>query len=88
MNKMSILAAASGALLAASLTLAGPALAHEGGTGRAHGVSEPAPAYSAARSADADGPRGFAPGGRIGVGIFTDHSPAVGMELPFAPVGP
>ena len=70
MKKISILGAISGALVAGSLTLAGPALAHPGNAG--DGSRTPAGQSStSAHSAD---------DGRIGVGIFT--APAAGADKP------
>lgn len=80
MKKASILSVISGALVAGSLVLAGPASAHTGHVG--DGPASPT-ATSAHTAAD----------GQIGVGIFT--SPAVGSraavgsggEQPFGPIG-
>lgn len=96
MKKTSILTALSAALVGASLTLAGPAAAHEGGTGRPgpgaseHSTSAPAPVANAAPAA-ADriglelpiapvGSDSSSTGGRVGAGIFTEPAPAAGTQ--------
>jgi hypothetical protein len=76
MKHTSIISAISGLLVAGSLVLAGPASAHRGDAGDGSGT----PAGGSSHSAT---------GERIGVGIFTNHDPAVGQhgELPWGPIG-
>lgn len=98
MKKFSILGAVSGALLAASLTLAGPAAAHRGDAGDGSGALGGGQSSTSAHAATE---------GQIGVGIFTNPAPAaatlkpgtvgaapayssraaVGAELPIYPIG-
>lgn len=70
MSKIAILTAISGALVAGSLALAGPASAHRGDAGDASAAPAGAPATSSHTSTD----------GQIGVGIFTGPAEAAGTQ--------
>ncbi|MFN8072548.1 MAG: hypothetical protein U0R66_12185 [Mycobacterium sp.] len=101
MSKVAILTAISGALVAGSLALAGPAFAHPGDAG--HGSATPAGGASTSpRASDTENVRCTDGTPCVGIGIFTapaaatgpssvtpgitSHA-AVGAELPFQPIG-
>lgn len=79
MKKFSILGGVSGALLAGSLLLAGPAAAHRGDAGDGSGAPRGGQTSTSAHTATE---------GQIGVGIFTNPASAAGTQKPADSVGP